>query len=366
MILFAGGLAGLILGAEALVRGASRLALALGMSPLAIGLTVVALGTSTPELAVAVSAAVGGKGDLAFGNVVGSNIANILLILGASALGAPLVVSRRLIQVDVPVVLAAALVAAFLAADGRVGRLDGVLLLAGFAGYTAFTLRTARAEAPSLAAPALGNVAEAVASRPHGTVLRNVTWIVSGLALLVIGSRWLVAAAVDVARGIGVSELVIGLTIVAAGTSLPEIATSLLAALRGERDIAVGNVMGSNILNTLAVLGLSSAVAPDGIAAAPAALRFDVPVMLAASLACLPIFVSGHRIDRWEGGVFLAYYVAYVAYLVLDATRHDALPVFSKTMLAFVLPLTIVTVLVVTLRETTARRERSWWRVGRR
>ena len=361
VLLLAGGLAALIAGAEALVRGASRLALAVGMSPLAVGLTVVAFGTSAPELAVTLSAAMGGGTDLAFGNVVGSNIFNVLFILGVSALAAPLIVARKLVRVDVPVAIAVALVGALLAADGRVGRLDGLLLVLGLAGYVVFTIRTARAGkaapvgASSDSFSGAADAGTAPTARPFVPLLANVAWILAGLALLVLGSRWLVVAAVEIARMLGVSELVIGLTVVAGGTSLPEVATSLLATLRGERDIAVGNVIGSNIFNILAVLGVSSVVAPSGISAAPAALRFDVPVMLAASLACLPIFVSGHRIDRWEGGLFLAYYIAYTAYLVLDAAQHDALPLFSGVMMAFVLPITVVTVLIVKLREVAAR-----------
>jgi cation:H+ antiporter len=180
--------------------------------------------------------------------------------------------------------------------------------------------------------------------------LGDVALVLGGLGLLVLGSRLLVGAATEIARALGVSELVIGLTVLAVGTSLPEAATSLLAALRGEREIAVGNVVGSNILNLLAVLGVSAVAAPGGIPVAAAALRFDVPVMLASTIACLPVFLTGHRIDRWEGGLFLCYYVAYVAYLILAAARHDALPVLSGTTLAFVVPLVLVTVLVVARR----------------
>ena len=337
----------LVAGAEALVRGASRLALVLGMSPLAVGLTVVAFGTSAPELAVSTSAAWRGEPDLAFGNVVGSNIFNVLLILGVSALAAPLAVARKLVRVDVPVMIGVSLVAAALAADGRVGRVDGLLLVSGLIAYTVFTVRTTGREAATEAGPAPPWSAR--------TVLVSVAGIAIGLALLILGSHWFVEGATAVARSLGVSELVIGLTIVAAGTSLPEVVTSLVATVRGEREIAVGNVVGSNLFNLLGVLGVSAAVSPDGVGVAPAAMRFDLPVMIAAAVACLPIFVSGHRIDRWEGGVFLGYYVAYVTYLILHATQHDALPLFSAAMTAFVLPLTGLTILVVALRGRSAR-----------
>jgi cation:H+ antiporter len=181
--------------------------------------------------------------------------------------------------------------------------------------------------------------------------------ILVGLVMLVLGARWLVDAAIHFARLIGVSELVIGLTIIAAGTSLPEVATSVIASVRGERDIAVGNVVGSNIFNLLAVLGLSSIVSPAGIKVQPAALTFDIPVMIAVALACAPIFVTGHRIARWEGGVFVFYYVAYTAYLILNAKTHDTLPAFSAVMLEFVLPLTLLTLTVTYVRFATSSRD---------
>jgi cation:H+ antiporter len=182
----------------------------------------------------------------------------------------------------------------------------------------------------------------------------QVVFLVSGLGLLVLGSRWLVDGAVEAAEMLGVSQMVIGLTIVAAGTSLPEVATSVVASLRGERDIAVGNVVGSSIFNILAVLGLSSLVSPDGIDVAPALLRFDLPVAIAVALACLPIFFTGHLIARWEGALFFLYYIAYAAYLILAAAKHEALPAYSSVMLAFVLPLTALTIAVLAMRERRA------------
>jgi len=354
LLLFVGGGLFLVAGAEALVRGASRLAAALGVSPLVVGLTVVAFGTSAPELAVSVSSSFAGQNDIAVGNVVGSNIFNVLFILGLAALITPLVVAQQLVRLDVPLMIGVSVLLGVLAADGQVSRFEGMLLFAGIVAYTAFAVRMSRAETATVQAEYASEF-EADAARPGGAAI-NTFLVVVGLGALVLGSRWFVTAAVAVAQRIGVSELVIGLTIVAAGTSLPEVATSVIASLRGERDIAVGNVVGSNLFNILGVLGLSAVVAPDGLAVAPAVSRFDLPVMVAVAVACMPIFLTGHRIARWEGGLFLAYYVAYVTYLVLGATQHDALPAVNRVMVVFVLPLTVVTLAVLTVR---AVRERS-------
>jgi cation:H+ antiporter len=342
VVLFVAGLGLLVLGAEWLVKGASRLAAALGISPLVIGLTVVAYGTSSPEMAVSVKAALAGQPDLAVGNVAGSNIFNVLFILGASAAITPLLVSSQLVRLDVPIMIGASLLTLLFAADGSIGRLDGAILFAGAVGYTVFQVRQSRRESAAVQE----EYGREFGPRRTGTAA-NVAFVAAGLALLVLGSRWLVNGAVAFAQAFGVSELVIGLTIVAAGTSLPEVATSILAAIRGEREIAVGNVVGSNIFNILAVLGLSGLVAPAGLPVPRALVTFDAPVMVAVAFACLPIFASGATIARWEGALFLFYYTAYTAYLVLAAQQHDALPAFSAVMEAFVLPLTAVTLAVV-------------------
>jgi cation:H+ antiporter len=353
---FLAGLVMLVAGAESLVRGASRLALAAGISPLVVGLTVVAYGTSAPEMAVSVKAALQGDAgaNLAFGNVVGSNIFNVLFILGASALIAPLVVHQQLVRIDVPLLIGVSLLVLVFALDGRIGRFEGALLFAGAVAYTALLIRQSRRESQAVKQEYAD---EFGAPPPKGTTgwIVNLLFIAGGLALLVLGARWLVDSSVAFARVLGVSDLVIGLTIVAAGTSMPEVATSIIASIRGERDIAVGNVIGSNLFNLLAVLGLAGVVAPNGIQVAPAALNFDLPVMLAVAVACLPIFFRAHRIARWEGLLFLAYYVAYTAYVILAAQSHDALPAYSAVMLEFVIPLTAVTIGVVTWRA---------WRAG--
>jgi cation:H+ antiporter len=349
LLLFLCGLVLLVVGAELLVRGASCLATAIGISPLVIGLTVVAYGTSSPELAVSVQAALNGQADIALGNVVGSNIFNVLFILGLSALITPLLVAQQLVRLDVPLMIGISLLTLFVALDGVVSPFDGAFLFVGAIVYTIFLIRQSRNEGKAITEEYAQEFG-AKGSQPAGSVVFQLGLIVAGLALLVLGSRWLVNGAVEAARWLGVSELVIGLTIIAAGTSLPEVATSVLASIRGERDIAVGNVVGSNIFNILAVLGLSSLLAPSGVSAAPAVLRFDLLIMIAVTVACLPIFFTGHIINRWEGALFLGYYVAYTLYLILDATGHDALPRFSVIMLEFVIPLTVVTLVIVVVR----------------
>jgi len=345
LVLFGAGLGLLIVGADWLVRGASRIASTLGLSPLVIGLTVVAYGTSAPEVAVGVKAAWAGQPDLALGNVVGSNIFNILFILGLSAVIAPLPVASQLVRLDVPIMIGLSALVWFLGADGVIGRLDGALFSAGAIAYTVFQVVQSRRESREVRQ----EYAQPSSTGPSSMAV-NLIFVAAGLVLLVLGSRWLVAGAMAVARALGVSELVIGLTVVAAGTSLPEVATSVLATIRGERDIAVGNLLGSNIFNLLAVLGLSGIVAPAGLPVSEALLRFDMPVMIAVAVACLPIFASGARIARWEGALFLFHYVAYTAYLVLRAQQHDALPAFSAIMQAFVLPLAVVTLAVMAWR----------------
>ncbi len=349
LLFFVLGLAALILGAELLVRGASRLALTFGISPLVVGLTVVAFGTSSPELAISVQSAWSGQVDIALGNVVGSNIFNVLLILGLSALITPLIVHQQLIRREVPLMIGVSLLLWGMAADGGITRWEGVVLVLGLAAYVVYAIRASRRESAEIAqeyAEALPG--DGSAWDRHWSV--QVALIVGGLVLLVLGSNWLVDAAVAIARALGVSELIIGLTLIAAGTSLPEVATSIMAAIRGERDIAVGNVVGSNIFNILGVLGVSAAVAPASLTVSPALLAFDLPVMVAVAVACLPIFFTGNLIARWEGGLFLAYYLAYTAYLILLSTRHSALATYSDVMAFFFLPLTAVTLVVLAAR----------------
>jgi cation:H+ antiporter len=307
------GLAALVLGAEALVRGASRIALGLGISPLAVGLTIVAIGTSSPELAVSLGAARAGEAAISIGNVIGSNVFNILVVLGLSALITPLAVRRRVVQVEVPLMIALSVGVLLLGRDGSFGRGDGLVLALGLGGYLLVTVIGARVEREHDPAAPSGP------RRPTRAWTGALVLVPVGLALLVLGAQWMVSAAVSLAGAWGVSERVIGLTIVAVGTSLPELATSAVAAVRGERDIAVGNVVGSNIFNIVGVLGLASIVAPAGVDASPALMRLDVPVMIAVAALCLPVALTRARIDRWEGALFLVLYAIYVLYLVLLA-----------------------------------------------
>lgn len=341
------GLALLVAGADLMVRGAARLAVSLGIAPLVVGLTVVAFGTSAPELAVSVDASLGGNPALAIGNVVGSNIANVLLILGISALITPLVVHEQIVRQEIPIMIGTSLLVVVMALDHRIGLFESLLLFVLVLAYTAFLIVQSRRAGPEAADEFADEIPRSQwdARRPVQLAL-----IVVGLGMLVLGANWLVEAAVGFARELGVSDLVIGLTIVAVGTSMPEVATSIVAALRGQRDIAVGNVVGSNVFNLLAVLGLTGLVSADGLPVADAARNFDLWVMLAVAFACLPVFLTGRQISRWEGALFLGYYLCYLAYLVLAAQQHAALPGFSATMLGYVLPLTVVTLVVSLLR----------------
>ena len=343
----------LVAGAEALVRGATRIAVVAGVSPLVIGLTVVAYGTSAPEAAVSVMSSLAGQPDIAIGNVVGSNIANILLILGLASIVAPLIVDQQIVRLDVPIMIALSVILYLFGLNGNLGRLEGSLLLAGSIAYSVFLVVNSRKETNLKVQEEYGQeYGEAKAPRRHWSI--DAGLILLGLAMLVGGSRFLINAAVALAERFGISELVIGLTIVAVGTSLPELATSMIASFRGEADIAVGNVVGSNIFNILFVLGLAAVLAPGGVPVAASAIGFDFPVMIAVAIACLPVFFTGYRVARWEGAVFVGYYIAYMAYIILKASDGEAL--FGRAMAWFVIPLTLVTLGVVTFRALRERR----------
>jgi cation:H+ antiporter len=344
------GLAVLTAGAEILVRGASALAVAARISPLVVGLTVVAFGTSAPELVVSIHSSLHGNPDIALGNVVGSNIFNVLFILGISALIIPLRVSQQLVRFDVPLMIIVSVILFAMGWDGRVGLWDGLLLLSGLIAYTVWGIVQSRREQTAVLEEYAAEFGGPSTPATTGSLLLNVVLVIAGLGLLVLGSRWFTDAAIAIARNLGVSELVIGLTIVAAGTSLPEVATSIMAAIRGERDIAVGNVVGSNLFNIMAVLGISSIVSGEGVAVSPAALEFDIPVMIAVAVACLPIFFTGHLIARWEGALFLGYFVAYTTYLILGETSPAVSRTLGGIMSVFVLPLTVITLVIAVVR----------------
>ncbi|PKO79680.1 MAG: sodium:calcium antiporter [Betaproteobacteria bacterium HGW-Betaproteobacteria-13] len=346
-LLFLLGLITLVIGAELLVRGASRLAVSFGISPLVVGLTVVAFGTSAPEMAVSVGSAFNGNPDIAIGNVVGSNIANILLILGIAAVIAPLLVAEQIIRQEIPIMIGASVLLLVMALDGSINRIEAATLFGLVIAYTVFLVLQSRKGSAAMSE----DFAEDIPTSQwdsHWTV--QTALVVAGLVMLVLGAGWLVDSAVVFARAFGVSDLVIGLTVVAIGTSMPEIATSIVAALRGQRDIAVGNVVGSNVFNICAVLGVTGLVAPAGLPVSEAARHFDLWVMLAVAFACLPILITGREIARWEGILFLGYYAAYTAWLVLAAQHHAGLQAFSGVMLGYVMPLTVITLVVSIVR----------------
>ena len=350
-LLFVAGLALLIFGANTLVRGASKLALSFGISPLVVGLTIVAFGTSAPEMAVSVGAVMDGRTDIAIGNVVGSNIFNVLFILGLSALIAPLVVNIQLIRQEVPIMVGASLLLLALGLDGKLSMLDGGLLFTLLLGYTVFLVVQSRRETQAAQDEYAAEVRPAEAGAWDDRLVVQLALIGAGLAALVFGSDFLVQASVNFAKALGVSDLVIGLTIVAAGTSLPEVAASIAAALKGERDMAVGNIIGSNTFNILGCLGLAGiASGSTGLGVGPQVMGFDLWVMLAVALACLPVFITGREIARWEGALFLAYYAAYVAWLILAAQHNGLLGTYATVMTSFVLPLTLVTLVVMLIR----------------
>ena len=366
------GLAALLAGAELLVRGAVKLSLQWGLSPLVVGLTVVAFGTSAPELSVSVAAAARGTAGLAVANVVGSNVFNVLFILGVTALIRPVTVRREIVRREVPLVILASAALWWMAAGGGIARPEAAFLLAGLAAYLVWSIRAGRRSptpAPDLSvipgpdAPETGPGGDAAsgdtdAANREGDgaaegVLRRVmlpaALVVVGLAALVAGSGWLVEGATALARAMGVGEAVIGLTLVAAGTSLPEVATSAVAAVRGEQDIAVGNVLGSNLFNLLGILGAAGLVAEGGLDVSGRMLSFDLPVMLAAAVACLPLALTGHRIDRIEGGLLALFYAAYVGCLAAEAGGF-LVPGAGLALWGFAVPLAALAVAVGGLR----------------
>jgi cation:H+ antiporter len=362
VLLFILGLAVISAGAELFVRGAARLAAMFGISSLIIGLTVVAFGTSAPEVAVVVQAGFQGQGDMAFGNIIGSNISNFMLILGISALLAPLLVSKRLIRLEVPLLLVISAVVFLAAFDGQVSRMEGGLLVLGAVVYTVFVIQQSRGENrrnKKPGSPVAEPSGEKGSAEPKVTWIRNLVMLLAGLAGLVLGANWLVTGASGMARILGISELVIGLTVVAVGTSLPELATSIAATLRGERDLAIGNVIGSNLFNLLFVLGVGAALVPQGLTVPSSSISFDIPVMIAVTAACLPLFFSGYIISRGEGFVLLLYYAAYTAYLLLFSVEHDMLPAYSTLMLRYILPLTAILLVFVLARTFQANRRRA-------
>ncbi|MBC2644423.1 MULTISPECIES: calcium/sodium antiporter [unclassified Rhodococcus (in: high G+C Gram-positive bacteria)] len=315
-----GGLVVLIGGAELLVRGASRIAARLAIAPIVIGLTIVSLGTSAPELAIGIDAALTGSAALAVGNIVGTNIVNLLLILGGSAAIRSIALGIQTLRTDLPVIAFAAVLLLVLARDGQLSTLDGtILILFGF-GYTAAIVRLGRHEPATVQAEFDHEFAPPPEEKSAARLVRDFALLVGGLAIVVVGAEVLVGGAVDLARAFGVSEAVIGLTIIAIGTSAPELVTTLISTVRGDRDVALGNLLGSSVYNIALILGITALVAPGGIEVPPEVLRVDLPVMTAVALACVPVFVTGRKVSRFEGAVFVGCYALYLTYLLIART----------------------------------------------
>jgi cation:H+ antiporter len=313
-----------------------------------------------PEVVVSVGSAWIGNGGVALGNAVGSNIFNILVVLGGAAVIRPLVVNRQLVRLDVPVMIGTAALVLVLSLDGRLGHADGALLVSLGVIYTVVVVSAGRRileggdQAPDAAKASTDND-HAPGTGDLTSLPAQTAWILLGLILLVVGARLVVLGAAAVAHVLGVSDLVVGLTVVAAGTSLPELATSFVAAVRNQRDIAVGNVVGSNVFNALIVLGASALAARRGIQVPLGVRTFDLPLMLGVSLACLPIFFTGWTVSRREGLLFLAYYGAYLAYLILHHLHYAAEGVVTTAIVFFAVPLTALTLGVHAFKQIRER-----------
>jgi len=304
------GLLMLYFGGDWLVNGSARVATYMQISPMVAGLTVVAFGTSAPELAVSLNAVYTQHEEAVIGNVIGSNVFNVLLTLGISAVIVPLAVHRQVAKLQVPIMIAASILTALFCIGGQITRWEGVVLFAGVIVYTTWAIRRSRRETKAIV-QATGHTIEVDHTRGRGDMILALSKVVVGMTVLVFGADFLVKGAVEIAESLGVSEVVIGLTIIAAGTSLPELAASVVAGLKGERDIAVGNVVGSNLFNLLAILGLTALAGPVPIPIPAETLLVDVPVMVAVALICYPVFIRGYLISRAEGAFFLLCYVAY-------------------------------------------------------
>jgi cation:H+ antiporter len=336
------GLCALVAGGELLVRGASGLARMINISPLVIGLTIVAFGTSSPELAVSIQGSVRGESGIAVGNVLGSNIFNLLIVLGISAIVHSLHVERQVVRVEMPVMIAASLVTGLLALDGLLSRADGGVLVFGLVLYLLMQwimLKRSR------------RYSQQESKTRESRSVRFFIYVPFGLVLLVLGAGWLVDGVVYLANRFEISPLIIGLTVVAVGTSLPELFTSLIASVRRQRDLAIGYVVGSNVFNLLAVLGFAALWSGTGLEVSSSVWQFDLPVMLAASILCVPMMMSGGRLSRVEGLLMVAWYVVYLLVLVLSEMGSPALRTLKPALLFVALPITTTAVLSGLLRK---------------
>lgn len=310
------GLAALLYGGDALVKGAARLASSLGVSPTVVGLTVVAFGTSVPELLVSLSAALRGSSDIALGNVVGSNIANVGFILGIAAVIYPMAVGWRFIRREIPIMIGVSVLALLMALDGEYGRFDGLVLFVGFIAFAAASYFLAR-EDKSEIEPEIAEFDEYEGITPTQTINRRneIIRLIAGIALLGVGAQFTVEGASAIARAAGIPEIVIGITLVAFGTSLPELVATVIAAVRRESDIAVGNIVGSNITNILMILGATALIQP--IPVAQAQLQLDIPVMIVFAILLLPFVIRDQKLVRREGAIFMLAYMGFVTFTFL-------------------------------------------------
>ncbi len=349
LLFFILGLAGLIVGAEFFLRAVDRFGLKWGVSPMVMGLTVVAFATGAPELAISLKAAMNDSADLVLGNIIGSNIANILLILGITGFITPLQIKLRIVRIDVPIVIAMSIVLYLLALDGVLSLTDGIVLLLGLLTYSVFTFLQVRKNKVDIS-ELYGHEEVELAT---GTLfyVKNIGFLLAGLALIALGANWMVSSAVTIAQLLGMSELVVGLTIVSIGTSLPEVATSMTAARKGNADIAVANVLGSNIYNIMLTLGLTIVVAPGVLEVSRNALMLDMPFMIAVAVGCIPIFLTGFDLDRKDASLFLFYYAAYLIYLILEATGSEYLGWIEKGFFFGILPFTFFYIFSRLIRE---------------
>lgn len=312
-----GGLILLVVGAELIVRYGARLAARLGIPPLIIGLTIVSVGTSAPELAVGIDAALAGEGSLAIGNIAGTNLVNLLLILGLSAVLLPLPLTMQTLRIDLPTMGAVAILLLAVCVDGVLSLFDGVLLIVVAVAYTVAIVRAARRESAEVVAEFAHEFTEPITTRRRSMLLPLLLLGV-GIVIVIVGAEWLVTGAVDLAEAAGVSSVVIGLTIVAIGTSAPELVTAIVSTIRGDRDIAIGNLIGSSTFNLTFILGAAVLAAP--IAVEPALILVDLPMMIAATLVIGVLMISGRVLARLEGGVMVAAYLAYLASVLIART----------------------------------------------
>lgn len=347
VLIFIIGLILLIGGAELFLNSVDKFGIAWRISPLIMGLTVVAFATGAPELAISLQAAIEGRPDLVLGNIIGSNISNILLILGITGLISPLAITNRIIKRDIPMVIAASILMYLLAMDGSLSPFDGVLILTALLSYSVFMYYQIKSDRKNNKGEELSIAAKKILNNnPAWFYTKYILLLLAGLAMIVIGSRLMVHAAVTIAEILGVSELIIGLTIVSIGTSLPEVATSVSASRKGDSDTAIANVLGSNLYNILLTLGLTVVIAPGLISVSQEAVVFDMPVMIIVVFACLPLFWPGKELGRIEAFGFLFYYGAYLSYLVLIAMNHPLKSVLEWWMIWVIIPLTILLIIV--------------------